>query len=81
MAEFPHCDPLVLHAPGACIYCDKRPAAQQARVAAGVNFTGEGPDPATAVRPLETIERWYGNTPKTLEDLAEEEAYWRNLRG
>lgn len=61
---FPHCDPNVLHAPGECVYCDMHPDMQEARVAQGINFTGHGPDPATDVRPLEIINKWYGNVPR-----------------
>lgn len=84
---FPHCDADVLHAPQVCRYCDEHPAWQQARVDGGINFTGENDpaklqDPATARRPVETINRWYGNVPVpegapvptmwglTLDDLA-----------
>jgi hypothetical protein len=73
-ARYPHCDADVLHAPGACVYCDLCPEAQAARIANGVNFTGEDdpdkePCPATARRPVEIIERWGGNQPTTEEDL------------
>lgn len=66
MAEFPHCDANVLHAPGMCTYCDMFPELQQARVDANVNFTGEADTtkdecPATRHRGLEAIERWGGN--------------------
>lgn len=60
-APYPHCDSNVLHAPGECEYCDHYPVEQQARVTAGTPFTGHGADPATAVRPLETINLWPGN--------------------
>lgn len=60
-APFPHCDDLVLHAPGECKYCDHYPDRQAERVSSGVNFTGHGPDPASGRRPLEIINRWPGN--------------------
>lgn len=65
----PHCDADVLHAPGACVYCDGRPDLQARRAFEGVNFTGENdpaktPCPATLRRPVEKIERWYGNVPR-----------------
>jgi hypothetical protein len=68
-ARFPHCDEKVLHAPGTCEFCDSYPEEQQARIASGTNFTGEGdlnklPCPAEQRRPLETINRWGGNTPE-----------------
>lgn len=67
---FPHCDPRVLHAPGECSICDGYSEWQQLRQAWGICFTGyepesdrELPDPSTRLRPLETIEKWSGNTP------------------
>jgi hypothetical protein len=68
-APFPHCDSLVLHAPGECVYCDRYPDAQAKRVADGVNFTGEHDTskamcPAEARRALLKIERWGGNVPR-----------------
>lgn len=69
IAKHPHCDELVLHAPGKCEYCDLYPERQSQRVRDGVAFTGEpptkgGPEkpcPSTQRRPLSTIERWPGN--------------------
>lgn len=63
---FPHCDSKCLHFPGKCQFCDLYPELQNARILAGVNFTGENdPDksqcPAEAARPLELINRWGGN--------------------
>ena len=63
---FPHCDDLVVHAPGECRYCDRLPELQAARAASGANFTGHADPsktacPSTSRRPLETIERWPGN--------------------
>jgi hypothetical protein len=68
-APFPHCDAQVLHAPAACEYCDRYPELQAARLERRVNFTGRAQEgfsecPAEAWRPLEVIERWYGNVPK-----------------
>ena len=60
-APYPHCDSNVLHAPGECRYCDMYPELQADRKRYGINFTGHGPDPATAQRPLEVINRWPGN--------------------
>lgn len=76
MAEFPHCDMNVLHAPGACVFCDKFPQKQQERVEQKINFTGEtDPDkracPATAARPVTTIHKWGGNAPITQDQLEE----------
>lgn len=83
-APYPHCDSNVLHSPGRCVFCDKFKDAQQARIYAGINFTGEDaydryPDPATQLRPLEVIERWGGNRPKTQKDLDDEEEAWRKF--
>lgn len=67
-APYPHCDSFVLHAPGKCEVCDLYPTYQAARIAAGINFTGEHrldrrKCPSEERRPLETIERWPGNRP------------------
>lgn len=68
-APHPHCDDLVLHAPGECRFCDHFPARQQERVDAGINFTGQhdpDKDPCMSEvnRPLEKINRWPGNIPQ-----------------
>ena len=69
MAEFPHCDADVLHAPGECVYCDKYPALQDERIRNTVAFTGHEAErfgkscPAEAKRPLKVIEMWPGNRP------------------
>lgn len=65
----PHCDDLILHAPGKCVYCDEYAEEQQERIRDGVNFTGEGDPnkktcPAEQRRALRDINRWGGNTPK-----------------
>lgn len=39
--QAPHCDPLVLHEPGTCVFCDKYPDRQNARINRRVAFTGE----------------------------------------
>jgi hypothetical protein len=69
MATFPHCDSNVLHAPGECEYCDEYPVFQEMRLLGKVNFTGHNdptklPCPATVFRPVETINKWPGNTPE-----------------
>lgn len=68
-AKYPHCDALVLHAPGECKYCDRYPDAQQWRIINKINFTGHNdPDkaqcPAEQRRKLATINRWYGNVAR-----------------
>lgn len=64
--QYPHCDGLILHAPGECEFCDRHPDWQQARVDQKINFTGHHDEdkatcPAEVRRPLETINRWGGN--------------------
>lgn len=64
--RFPHCDELVLHAPGKCQFCDRYSLWQHERIRDGVNFTGENDPnkkacPSTARRPLAVIERWERN--------------------
>mgnify|MGYP000980232050 FL=1 len=66
--QFPHCDPLVLHAPGDCEFCDRHPEWQQLRQMWKINFTGQyepdrQPCPAEDKRDLVTIEQWGGNIP------------------
>lgn len=41
ISQFPHCDPRVLHRPGDCTYCDRRPQWQELREAWGIAFTGQ----------------------------------------
>ena len=72
MAEFPHCDSNVLHAPGKCKYCDEFPADQQQRVWNGINFTDEyDPEkelcPSMKYRTPDIINKWPGNTPNGYE--------------
>lgn len=43
IAQFPHCDSRVLHAPGECRYCDAHPEWQELRKAWGIAFTGKTP--------------------------------------
>jgi hypothetical protein len=67
--QFPHCDALVLHAPGECRYCDAHPDWQQLRQMWGLNFTGKtqptkAPCPAERRRPASLIHRWFGNRPQ-----------------
>lgn len=70
--QFPHCDNRILHAPGECAYCDRRPEWQALRIAWGIAFTGQQPDgdhtllpcPADYARPPGSPadhRRWYGN--------------------
>lgn len=71
----PHCDELVLHAPGTCNVCDECPGVQQERIEHGIAFTNEevfgssrsgadlDPCPATLRRYPSTINAWSGNRP------------------
>ena len=43
IAQFPHCDTRVLHAPGECEFCDGQPVWQALRRAWGIAFTGHPP--------------------------------------
>lgn len=68
-APYPHCDSRTLHAPGSCQYCDHYPDFQQARLADGVNFTGETipglkPCPSDAARGVGGSHVWPGNRPR-----------------
>lgn len=72
--QFPHCDTLILHTPGVCVYCDRHPDWQQYRSAIGMAFSDMPADrvlannllpcPSTAHRPAEVRDRWYGNQPR-----------------
>lgn len=67
----PHCDPRVLHAKGACRFCDddKHDRWRKYRTEKKILFTGELPRegwtmcPAEAARGLDSINRWPGNEP------------------
>lgn len=66
----PHCDDLVLHAPGECEFCDKVPHLQTLRARWGINFTGKNDPnksqcPAEKRRSVQLIHRWPGNRPTT----------------
>ncbi len=84
MAEYPHCDSKVIHAPGECRFCDMHPELQERRAKSGVNFTGhydEGKSicPAELQRPLDIINRWPGNVPETAETEEAREKHFREL--
>jgi hypothetical protein len=69
----PHCDSLVLHAPGTCEHCDTFPEAQAYRVEHKINFTGEdkpgfAPCFAERRRSADTINKWSGNRALTTRD-------------
>lgn len=68
-AYAPHCDSAVLHAPGACQYCDDYPDWQKLRIVQRINFSDEwdadkSPCPSTWFRSEEIRNRWGGNRPK-----------------
>jgi hypothetical protein len=66
-APYPHCDNLVLHAPGECECCDHYPKMQRQRVLNKVAFSGhdardgEMPCPSESRRSRDIINRWRGN--------------------
>ena len=65
-SRYPHCDDRILHAPGECEFCDMHPDYQEARVLAGINFTGHNdpdkrPCPADKARGPQSYNRWGGN--------------------
>jgi hypothetical protein len=72
-AQLPHCDSLILHRPGTCEFCDRHPAWQQYRSAAGIAFSndtddhirehGLAPCPSTFRRTSEVRDKWPGNVP------------------
>jgi len=43
IAQFPHCDQRILHAPSECEFCDGHPEWQELRKAWGIAFTGYRP--------------------------------------
>lgn len=70
--QFPHCDALILHSPGTCEFCDRRPEWQRLRAAQGIAFSDYSnevveqnnlvPCPSTYRRSAEVRDRWPGNT-------------------
>ncbi len=70
----PHCDAMVLHAPGRCGYCDHflAGAAQALRQIWGVAFTGQTPQPGQVPCPSDArrgtagAHVWSGNKPHDL---------------
>lgn len=71
---FPHCDPLILHSPGTCSYCDLHPDWQAYRKQAGIAFSdtptetalmeGIVPCPSTYYRTARKRDLWGGNRPE-----------------
>lgn len=78
IAQFPHCDQRILHAPGECEYCDKHPEWQELRKMWGIAFTGHTPTEEQYAKQLpcpadfnrgENHQKWGGNVakPKSME--------------
>lgn len=71
IAQFPHCDSRVLHAPGTCTFCDKHPDWQELRRVWGIAYTGNLPTesenlcPSDRVRGIGGAHVWGGNRPST----------------
>jgi hypothetical protein len=73
--RFAHCDQMILHAPGECVYCDCYPDWQRLRQEWGIAFTGHEvgidgavvPCPADVSRPDGAHQMWGGNRPKPRE--------------
>ena len=65
----PHCDSSILHAPGACEYCDHYPDWQQMRVTQCINFSGEH-DPEKAPCPSTEFLGFYRNWPEVIQPSA-----------
>lgn len=76
--QAPHCDSDILHAPGECAYCDRRPEWQALRMLWGIAFTGHQPKihgsgpaawheiacPSDIRRPGSVAARWPGNVAR-----------------
>lgn len=78
IAQFPHCDQRVLHAPSECEFCDMHPEWQALRQGWGIAFTGHPPAddqmpcPADWARPPGSESdhrRWPGNRPDGYGEL------------
>ena len=75
MVQFPHCDALILHHPGTCVYCDRHPDWQSLRSAQGIAFSNDTPEfvktnnllpcPSEQRRTAEQRDQWFGNVPST----------------
>jgi hypothetical protein len=73
-AEAPHCESLILHAPGECKWCDLYPDLQAARKLWRIAFTGHPPTPDETACPAdlkrgpESYNNWSGNRAAAPED-------------
>lgn len=69
LGQLPHCDAAVLHAPGACDYCDRHPDWQELRATWGIAYTGQPPTddqlpcPSDYRRGTDGAHVWPGNIP------------------
>ncbi|HEY3718378.1 MAG TPA: hypothetical protein VGL39_27965 [Jatrophihabitantaceae bacterium] len=90
IAQFPHCDQRVLHAPGECEYCDRRPEWQELRTAWGIAFTGHKPAgdwvtlpcPADVARPAGSPadhRQWGGNVTTGWTGTSKPAPRWRHI--
>lgn len=75
MAQFPHCDPRVLHLPSNCQVCDMFPSLQEARKLWGIAFTdgpaADLPCPSLLRRPKHIIDQWPGNRADVREEVSD----------
>jgi len=83
--QFPHCDQLILHAPGSCDHCDSHPDWQALRIAWEINFTGEedpqkAPCPSAKYRPAYLAHRWHGNHPTNATPTLHPPTVWDHLK-
>lgn len=81
----PHCDQRVLHAPGECTFCDKRPDWQVLRTRWGIAFTGKTPEDTEYSKQLpcpadfnrgDKHKAWHGNVASPPDEDAKL-AVWR----
>ena len=69
IAQFPHCDQRILHAPGECKFCDEHSEWQALRIAWDIAFTNYEPEgtelpcPANYARG-DKCSLWFGNAAK-----------------
>ena len=82
--QYPHCDPRILHSPGACEYCDMHSDWQELRKTWNIAFTDEGliksdtgktQCPAVTARP-EHHNTWGGNKARPTTHVRSREFDW-----
>ena len=74
LAQFPHRDQRILHAPGECQFCDKHSDWQDLRIQWGIAFTGYEPEGTELPCPADYARgdnhtKWFGNTAKPANKL------------